>query len=97
MSNIIDRRQFLRTLSSAGAGAALTVAGGSRALAAPAADPNQPVAALDTRAYASVQRYALSMGGGNSGWIQSAEGGRAHAMIVEERLGIDTIVRKHLA
>lgn len=99
MSNTLDRRNFLRTLSTAGA--ALTVAGTGRALAATSTEPSlttdTAIAALGNRPGLSPMRYALSLGAAAPGWLKSAEGGFANASVIEERPGPDRIVRKHLA
>src|SRR5687767_14588979 len=50
----------------------------------------------DGRVYAS-GRFALELDGINAGWLQSADGGHATADVVNERMGPDRIIRKHLA
>lgn len=50
----------------------------------------------DTRGYLA-GRQALELDGSNVGWVESAEGGAAMADVVEEKLGPDRIVHKHIA
>jgi phage tail-like protein len=50
---------------------------------------------IDTRGYTSA-RYALELDGVVAGWLQTAEGGDATADVVQEKLGPDRVVRKHL-
>jgi phage tail-like protein len=42
-------------------------------------------------------KYSIELDGLNAGWIQSVEGGGATSDVVQEKLGPDMIVHKHLA
>jgi phage tail-like protein len=42
-------------------------------------------------------KYALEIDGINAGWVMSAEGGHATSDVVQEKLGPDHIIKKHIA
>lgn len=42
-------------------------------------------------------KYALELDGVTAGWLQSASGGDAEGEVVQETIGADQIVRKHIA
>lgn len=50
----------------------------------------------DKRGYVA-GKYAVELDGINAGWIWSSEGGHAVADVVNEKLGPDSIVKKHIA
>ena len=50
----------------------------------------------DTRAFGG-GKFALELDGKEAGWLSSAEGGYAMSDVIEEKLGPDAIVRKHIA
>lgn len=52
--------------------------------------------ALNPRAY-SAGKFGLELGGAKAGWVQSVEGGHAVADVVNEKVGADLIVHKHIA
>src|SRR6266542_2854594 len=53
------------------------------------------MATNDQRSYAAGY-YALDMDGKFAGWLQSTEGGSALAEVVNEKVGTDKIVHKHI-
>jgi T4-like virus tail tube protein gp19 len=50
----------------------------------------------DKRDY-TAGKYGLELDGLSAGWVQSASGGYAVADVVEEKLGADQVVHKHIA
>src|SRR4051812_3718141 len=50
---------------------------------------------MATRAYVA-GKFALDVDGISAGWISSAEGGHATAEVVNEKIGPDLIVHKHI-
>lgn len=92
-----SRRRFLGTAAGA-TGVALGAAVWGRGQAAAAVPPQgaaQPLPVGDKRGFVS-GRFALNIGEANVGWLQDAEGGGAYAEVVDEKVGTDQVVRKHL-
>jgi len=50
----------------------------------------------DQRAFVS-GKYAIDIAGNFAGWVQNVEGGQATSDVVEEKMGPDHIIRKHIA
>jgi len=48
------------------------------------------------RTYATA-KYGLELDGAGAGWVQSATGGNATSDVIEEKVGTDHVVKKHLA
>jgi phage tail-like protein len=42
-------------------------------------------------------KYGIELGGAAAGWVQSVEGGHAYSDVVNEKLGPDHIIHKHIA
>src|SRR5262249_1590807 len=42
-------------------------------------------------------RYGIELGGALAGWVQSVEGGHAFSDVVNEKLGPDHVIHKHIA
>jgi len=49
-----------------------------------------------TRGYVA-GKYGIELGGAPAGWVQSVEGGHAYSDVVNEKLGPDHIIHKHIA
>jgi hypothetical protein len=54
------------------------------------------MATNDLRGYVA-GKYGIELGGAPAGWIQSVEGGHAYSDVVNEKLGPDHIIHKHIA
>jgi phage tail-like protein len=50
----------------------------------------------DKRGYVA-GKYGIELGGALAGWVQSVEGGHAFSDVVNEKLGPDHIIHKHIA
>jgi len=50
----------------------------------------------DGRAFVA-GKYGVDIGGNFAGWVQSVEGGHATSDVVQEKMGPDHIIRKHIA
>lgn len=50
----------------------------------------------DKRGYVA-GKYGIELGEGLAGWVQSVEGGHAFSDVVNEKLGADHLIRKHIS
>src|SRR5687767_13383123 len=85
----MNRREFLKAAGTGLASFAAVPAAGQVA-------GQRPILAGEQRTYGA-GRYAIELDGVNAGWLNSAEGGYATADVVNERVGTDRIIHKHLA
>src|SRR6185503_391838 len=95
-STTTSRRRFLGTAAGAtgvAIGTAVWGSGSAAAAVLPQAGA-QPLMA-DKRGFVS-GRFAIEIGG-KAGWIQDTEGGHATSDVVNEKLGADHIIHKHIA
>jgi hypothetical protein len=93
----VSRRRFLGTAAGA-TGVAVGAAVWGTGTAAAAMLPQggaQPLMA-EKRGFVS-GKFALELSGTNAGWVQDTEGGNATADVVNEKLGTDHLIRKHIA
>lgn len=85
----MDRREFLKLTGTLGAGLGVlpTLARGATA--------GTTQAVISKRPYAGGS-FGFELDGVASGWLQSVEGGGATADVINEKMGPDHIVKKHL-
>lgn len=90
------RRRFLGTAAGA-TGVAITAAvwGAGAADAAVANETGARPLQAEKRGFTG-GRYALDIGGLKQGWLDSADGGFAFSDVVNEKVGTDHIVKKHI-
>src|SRR5688572_5884613 len=80
-----DRRDFLKQV---GVGAA--------AVAAITKATEQTAVAAEQRSHTG-GKFLLELDGQHAGWLYSIEGGQATSDVVNEKLGTDGVIRKHIA
>ncbi len=93
-----SRRRFLGTAAGA-TGVALGAAIWGAGKVAAAVDPDAPRAdgnPVSGRSY-SAGKFMLAIDNVDVGWLQDVEGGHAVAEVVNEKVGADGVVRKHIA
>jgi phage tail-like protein len=93
----IDRR-WKRTFSLVMSGAVIGAVAGEQATALGAGSgrlPSTPITA-EKRGYVA-GKFGIEIDGVFAGWVQSVEGGHATSDVVNEKVGADHVVHKHIA